>query len=240
MDRSGTDERRSRRSRCGYSTRAARDCYDVKVYLAPPESLRAAWKIKRDTSKRGYTEAQVRDQIAKRENDSESFIRPQRRWADMVVSFCPPGSEVDPASASPASANPVPETDASGGESQGNDLLLDVRLVLRPTISQPDLSDILANSYETSEAVRLGLTRDMGQPADLLEIDGHATAEQVQAMERTLCNDVARLGQFCSLTGNNDLGRITGTTGETLQSFPLAITQLLITYHMLKAARVQQ
>lgn len=40
----------------GYSTRSARDCYDVKVYLAPPESLRAKWKVKRDTQKRGYTE----------------------------------------------------------------------------------------------------------------------------------------------------------------------------------------
>ncbi len=39
----------------GYSTRAARDCYDVKVYLAPPEPLRASWKIKRDTLKRGYS-----------------------------------------------------------------------------------------------------------------------------------------------------------------------------------------
>ncbi|MEO1692402.1 MAG: phosphoribulokinase, partial [Cyanobacteria bacterium J06631_6] len=33
----------------GYSTRKMRDSYDVKTYLAPPESLRANWKIKRDT-----------------------------------------------------------------------------------------------------------------------------------------------------------------------------------------------
>jgi phosphoribulokinase len=155
--------------------------------------------------------------MKKREYDSEHFIRPQRQWADMVVSFCP-----------------------SNNDAVQNDLLLDARLILRPTISQPDLSDILENqTNQEQSAVRLGLTRDMGQPADLLEIDGHATAAQVQALERLLCNEVSHLGQFCSLQGNEDIGKVTGTTGETLQSYPLAITQLLITYHMLKAARVQ-
>lgn len=43
----------------GYYTREVRNAYDVKVYLAPPESLRATWKIKRDTRKRGYTDEQV-------------------------------------------------------------------------------------------------------------------------------------------------------------------------------------
>jgi len=200
----------------GYSTRAARDCYDVKVYLAPPEELRASWKIKRDTRKRGYTEEQVMEQMRKREYDSEHFIRPQRKSSDIIVSFCP-----------------------SEDEANQNDLLLDARLILRPTISQPDLSEILEDSINQQKAaVRLGLTRDMGQPADLLEIDGHATSDQVQALERMLCNEVSHLGQFCSLNGNEDIGKVTGTTGETLQSFPLAITQLLITYHMLKAAGV--
>jgi phosphoribulokinase len=78
----------------GYYTRASRDAYDVKVYLAPPEDLRAHWKIKRDTRKRGYEpEAQVIDQIKAREPDSEAFIRPQRQWADVVVSFYPPQSD---------------------------------------------------------------------------------------------------------------------------------------------------
>lgn len=206
----------------GYSTRAARDCYDVKVYLAPPEDLRTTWKVNRDTRKRGYSPEQVMEQMAKRESDSEQFIRPQRQWADMVVSFCPPPSDAE-----------------SGPPS--SDLLLDVRLVMRPTIAQPNLSHILENENTAKDsAVRLGLTRDMGKPVDLLEIDGHATAIQVQAMERLLCNEVSHLGQFCSLNGNEEVGRVVGTTGETLQSYPLAITQLLITYHMLKAARIHQ
>lgn len=58
----------------GYSTPAAHECYDVKVYLAPPESLRQEWKIKRDTRKRGYTESQVLADLQKREPDSEEGV----------------------------------------------------------------------------------------------------------------------------------------------------------------------
>ena len=197
----------------GYSTRGMRDGYDVKVYLAPPESLRTAWKVKRDTRKRGYTEAEVLEQLHKREADSDAFIRPQREWADVVVSFYP-----------------------STNTSNQDDLLLDVRLVLRPTIPHPDFSTILhANGNHLGSAVRLELDRDMGKPVDVLEIDGQATEAQVHELERMLCKEVPYLGQFCSLEGNPGLGKIVGTTGETLQSYPLAITQLLITYHVLKA-----
>ena len=202
----------------GYSALGARDCYDVKVYLAPPESLRSQWKIKRDTRKRGYTEEEVLEQLRKRESDSEEFIRPQRKWSDIVVSFYPPGEE-----------------------SEHSDLLLNVHLVLRPTIPHPDFTRLLNPSKShLSSAIRLELDRDMGKPVDVLEIDGHATSDQVKELERMLCNDIPYLGKFCSLEGNQDIGKVTGTTGETLQSYPLAITQLLITYHMLKAANIHQ
>ncbi|MGB7441999.1 MAG: phosphoribulokinase [Coleofasciculaceae cyanobacterium] len=202
----------------GYYTRIARECYDVQVYLAPPESLRAQWKVNRDTRKRGYTPEQVLQQLDRREPDSEEFIRPQRKWSDIVVSFYPPDDE-----------------------SKQSDLLLNVRLVLRPTIPHPDFTRILnpAKSH-LSSAIRLELDRDMGKPVDVLEVDGHATSEQVKELERILCHDVPFLGQFCSLEGNQDIGKVVGTTGETLRSYPLAITQLLITYHMLKAANIYQ
>jgi phosphoribulokinase len=198
----------------GYSTRGMRDSYDVKVYLAPPEDLRATWKIKRDTRKRGYTEEEVIEQIRKREYDSEHFIRPQRQWADVIVTFYPPQDGSDPK----------------------NDLLLNARLVLRPTIPHPDLTHILgANGNHLGNAIRLELDRDMGKPVDVLEIDGQATADQVRELEHVLCNEVPYLGKFCSLEGNQEVGKVIGTTGETLQSYPLALTQLLITYHILKA-----
>ncbi len=201
----------------GYSTAIARDCYDVMVYLAPPEDIRANWKIKRDTRKRGYTEDQVLDQLKAREPDSEAFIRPQRQWADVIVSFCPP----------------------DGGSGGKDDLLLDVKLVLRPTIPHPDFTHILDDTgNHLGDSIRLVLDRDMSKPVDVLEIDGQATQEQVQELERILCGEVPYLGQFCSLEGNDEIGKLVGTTGETLQSYPLALTQLFITYHMLKADKV--
>lgn len=200
----------------GYSTRGMRDSYDVKVFLAPPEDLRTAWKIKRDTRKRGYTEAEVLEQMRKRENDSEAYIRPQRQWADVVVTFYPPN-----------------------GGSGKDDLLLNARLVLRPTIPHPELNHILdSNGNHLGSAIRLELGRDMGKPVDVLEIDGQATSEQVKELERVLCNEIPYLGKFCTLEGNEDIGKVVGTTGETLQSYPLALTQLLITYHILKASNV--
>ncbi len=194
----------------GYATRGTRDAFDVKVYLAPPESLRYQWKIKRDTMKRGYTEEQVLAELQKRESDSEEYIRPQRKYADVVVTFYPPD-----------------ETDASN---------LNVRLVLRPTIPHPDFSEILdQGSSSFKPAIRLGLDRDMGKPVDVLEVDSHATKQQVNELEMILCNEMPHLRGFCNLDGNPEIGKLIGTTGEILQSYPLALTQLLIAYHTIKA-----
>ncbi len=76
----------------------------------------AVWKIKRDTSKRGYTAEQVLAEMGKREADSRDFIRPQREHADIVVRFYPECTE------------------------RPDESHLNVHLVLRPTIPHPDLS----------------------------------------------------------------------------------------------------
>jgi phosphoribulokinase len=202
----------------GYSKPTLRECYDVKVYLAPSESLRYGWKIKRDTLKRGYTEAQVLAELQKRETDSEQFIRPQRQWADLVVNF----------------DRPINESEESTAH-------LNVKLVLRPTISHPDLSQILDHQSDGNRsAIRLTLDRDMGKPVDVLEIDAHATSDSVKTLARMICSDLPELHSVCDLEINPNLGQITGTTGEILQSYPLALTQLLIAYHMLKATEKYQ
>jgi len=79
----------------GYHTQPMRDCYDVRVFLAPPEDLRRKWKVQRDCSRRGYTTDEVLAELDRREPDSAAFIRPQERHADMVVSFMP-GDSSDP------------------------------------------------------------------------------------------------------------------------------------------------
>ncbi len=198
----------------GYSTRSARDSYDIKVYLAPPESLRAKWKVKRDTQKRGYTEEQVLAEMEKREPDSEEFIRPQRQWSDIVVSFYP--------------------TNENEEHTNGN---LNVRLILRPAIPHPDFTQIIGDGNIMS-AIRLGLDRDMSKPVDVLEVDGHATLEQVNKLEHIICSDMPHLRSICDRESNPELGKVAGTTGETIQSYPLALTQLLITYHILKATQI--
>jgi phosphoribulokinase len=80
----------------------------------------------------------------------------------------------------------------------------------------------------------------MSKPVDVLEIDGHAKEERVRELEKIICSDLPHLSNICTLDGNPELGKLTGTTGETLQSYPLALTQLLITYHMLKATQIYQ
>ena len=77
-------------------TKLAAACFDVTVYLNPPEEIRREWKIKRDTTQRGYHREQVLAELDRRERESEEFIRPQRRRADIVVRFAPVAQRHDP------------------------------------------------------------------------------------------------------------------------------------------------
>ena len=72
-----------------YHTKPLREVFDVRVFLAPPEDLRRQWKVDRDCSRRGYTTDQVLEELDRREPDSAAYIRPQQRFADIVVSFVP-------------------------------------------------------------------------------------------------------------------------------------------------------
>jgi len=188
----------------GFSTPVLRQFYDVKVYLDPPEDLRYVWKIKRDTTKRGYTVEQVQASLKKRENDSRDFIRPQREYADIVARFYPP--------------NNVPAEQAGP--------ILNVRLVLRPTIPHPDLSYLYEDN---SSGIRLELGRDNGRPADLLEIDGDVATQHAAELEDAIWQHLPNLRPV----REEELGEYLDR-GEIRHSHPLALTQLLITYHLLR------
>lgn len=191
----------------GFSTPVMRQFYDVKVYLDPPESLRRVWKIKRDTTKRGYTVEQVLDQLDKREPDSAEFIRPQRQYADIVVSFYP-AADVRPEDAGPN---------------------LNARLVLRPTIPHPDLSYLIDSPNGTKGSIRLELGRDSGRPADFLEIDGHVTADHAGRLEDAIWEHLPDLRPI----QEDDFGSYQDYN-EVRHSHPLALTQLLLAYHLLR------
>src|SRR4029079_5094561 len=92
-----------------FHTEPLRLAHDVRVFLAPPEELRRAWKLKRDCTRRGYTTDQVLWELDHRERDAETFIRPQQAHADIVVSFRRPCDRPPPTS-SPAPAGPAAAT----------------------------------------------------------------------------------------------------------------------------------
>ncbi len=192
----------------GFHTQVMRQFYDVKVFLDPPEALRRAWKIKRDTAKRGYTTEQVLAELQRREADSRDFIRPQREFADIVVRFYRPNSD----------------------STEQADSHLNVRLVLRPTIPHPDLSYLFNQDRTKGSGIRLELGRDHGRPVDFLDLDGNVTRVHAAELEETIWKHLPdlrplRADQFGDYSSGS----------EVQHSDPLALTQLLITYHLLRA-----
>jgi phosphoribulokinase len=190
----------------GFHSAVMRQFYDVKVYLQPPEDLRRVWKIRRDTAKRGYTVDQVLTELEKRETDSRDFILPQREHADIVVQFYPP----------------------QGVSAEGANGHLNVRLILRPTIPHPDMT-YLCEKQSQDTGIRLLLGRDTGRPVDILEIDGSVTPEQTAYLEETIWRHLPGVEPIGA-----DLFGVYQDRGVRRQSDPLALTQLLLTYHLLR------
>ena len=183
-------------------TKVSRACFDITVYLDPPEEIRIAWKLRRDTTKRGYTEEQVRKDLEKREPESAEFIRPQRAVADIVVRF-----------------SPIEER----GETAEDPL--SAYLLLRPTISHPDLTAIL--DEDVKEGMHLKLRRDNdGKPVDSVHIHSYAAREDTRKVEDAIW---AELGVNEPVP--ESLGRIDPETRDE----PLALTQLILLYHLIQA-----
>ncbi len=64
-----------------------RKLIDLKIFMDTDSELNAQWKVLRDQSERGYTEEQIKQQIASRRPDADKFIAPQKGFADMVVRY---------------------------------------------------------------------------------------------------------------------------------------------------------
>lgn len=190
----------------GFHSKAIRRQFDVKVYLAPEEDLRVQWKIKRDTAKRGYTEAQVIESLKKRVHDSANFIRPQQEFADLVVSFIRPKDH--------------PEETGSH---------LNVQLRLRPTLRHPEISEAIDAGREDC-VMTTEVAREAGRLVEVIGIDGRITTDQANHIESIIWRDLPALK---SLKPDGFGEYQSGDTKH--QSHPLALTQLLIAYHMLLA-----
>jgi phosphoribulokinase len=193
-------------------TKLARACFDVTVYLDPPEPIRREWKVRRDTCERGYTASAVLAELSRREAESAAFIRPQRAFADIVIRFAPIPGRV------------VPEGTSLSAE-----------LLLRPTIRHPDLDGVVPEGVSAASggerpAIHLKLARDAdGRPVDALHVHGDVPSENSQVVEKAIWSRLGAGADPPSCLGRlDDAGRRTE---------PLAITQLLLLYHLLDAAR---
>lgn len=192
----------------GLSNPALRAAFDVRIFLDPPEALRRRWKVKRDTSRRGYTADQVLAELERREHDSQAYVRPQREHADVVVRFQPPNS-----------APP-----------DGDDAHLGAHLVLRASLPHPDLSAVVERAERSSGRMRLRMGRDGRHLAEFLEIAGDAAEEDVLDLERQIQDHLGRIG----VPEPASIGLFPDGQG-THQSRPLAIAQLLVAYHLLRS-----
>lgn len=158
-------------------TRMSRACFDLSVYLDPPESIRRTWKIGRDTRDRGYTAEQVVADLEKRAPDTESFVRPQRRWADIVVRFAPLAERGETA------ADPLSAT-----------------VLLRPTAPHPDLHRILGD--DSRDAVHLKMIRDEdGRPVDALHVHAYAPRARIRRIEEAIWAEIRDLAPLPSCLG---------------------------------------
>jgi phosphoribulokinase len=190
----------------GYSTRAMRDCYDVKIYLEPEDDLRVQWKMQRDVAKRGYTPEQVQAALDRRRQDSAHFIHPQRVFTDVAVSFY-----------------------RTKGTTAGDEHL-NVRHILRPTLPHPDLSPLLDGA--ANSGLYLELMRDSdGKPVDVLEIAGNISDNRAERLEDLLWTLIPEASHL-----QDNVGSFINRDNRKVKSHTLALTQLLLSYYMVKAA----
>lgn len=62
-----------------------RSLMDFSIFVDPEREVKYEWKRRRDTDVRGYTAAEVGEEIRAREKDYDEFIAPQRCTADAVI-----------------------------------------------------------------------------------------------------------------------------------------------------------
>ncbi len=183
----------------GYHVPEMCDVYDVRVFLNPPEDLRRRWKVQRDCSRRGYTTDQVLSELDRREPDSEAYIRPQRRHADLLVCFL-----------------------AGSGSTEDEPAHLDAELILRAGLPHPDLSPFAGSASS-------GLTLVERGDESVLRISGRLDPDHAAVVEEAIWDRMhfathlrtTRLGEF---TVGTDLLR-----SESLALVQLLILYQLVT-----------
>jgi len=187
-------------------TPALRQLWDVSVFLDPDPELRIDWKIKRDVSKRGYTRDEVVKQLEERRHDSDAYVMPQREKADIVISFYP----------------------SEEYKKSKDSARLNVKIVLRHPIPLPDLEDAVRGAVSPSGEPYVKLHRG-AEGTDCLEINGMITKEATEAIEHRFWNHMPTARHLRS----DRIGVFMDGAVER-RSNPLAVTQLVLTYYLVK------
>lgn len=183
----------------GYYLPEMGDVYDVRVFLNPPEALRRKWKVQRDCSRRGYTTDEVLAELDRREADSEAFIRPQRRYGDMLVSFR-----------------------TSDGEQAEDQTHLEAELTLCDELPHPDLSPFINGKPDGLTLVERGGERVLRIPGRMHP--DHATAVEEAIWERMHFATHLRARRLGEFTIGTELHR-----SESLALVQLLILYHLVT-----------
>jgi len=113
-------------------------------------------------------------------------------------------------------------------DANGSDTHLHVLHILRPTLPHPDFTPLFEGSSNAGLNLELARDRD-GKPVDVLEIDGNISDKRAERIEDLLWNLIPEAGHL-----RDQVGRIDISNG--VKSHPLALTQLLVGYHAVKAA----
>ncbi|MDQ2903137.1 MAG: phosphoribulokinase [Chloroflexota bacterium] len=195
-----------------FYTEELRALSHVRIYLDPEPTLLQQWKIIRDSTMRGYTVGQVRREIAARRRDSRLYIQPQKQFADIIVRF----------------------SRGSLYYRTRNPAHLDVCLIEAKHAPKIDLSAVLEVSQNGHRpALRLMEEVYNGVLRDVLEIDGNISHQKARELEECIWAHMAGTGylrpELPDLLGRFYVGNI------LRQSDPLAITQLIILYHVVSA-----
>jgi len=180
-------------------TRALRSLFDVSVWLDPQDDLKAAWKMQRDIQRRGYTEADVREEMERRAPEVARFVQPQAKYADLTVTFY----------RTHAAATGTDPTKLSARIRKGGRF----RALDYAEFESPSTS-----------IRRMEQTATGGFPETVIEVDGTIEPSVAEALEEKLWSHVGgglqprptRLGAFNDAAGAPQVG------------YALALVQLLI------------
>ncbi len=196
-------------------TEELRKLAHVRIYLDPETALLQQWKIMRDSTSRGYTVKQVREQMRIRRRDSRLYIQPQKQYADIIVRF----------------------SRGSLYYRTRNLAHLDVRLIEAKDAPKIDLSDVLEASRDSLDGLRPALRyveEEYGSKLhDVLDIDGNISHQKACELEDCIWAHMENASHLrpdrLSQLGLFHVGKM------LCQSDPLALTQLIILYHVVSA-----